>query len=51
MKPIRLSGHATDQPFFRGTTVEEIIEAIGTSDWQIAELGRLECRKDFQLEM
>ena len=31
----------------RGFTVAEIEEAIRTSPWDAAELGRLECRKDF----
>ncbi len=47
MKPIRLSGHAKDQIIFRGTTEEEVIEAIQTSEWQPAEQNRLECKKDF----
>ena len=50
MKPIRLSGHAREQLFFRGTTEEEVIQAIRTSPWQPAELGRLECRKNFTFE-
>ena len=47
MKPIRLSGHARDQLWHRGTSEEEIGEAIRTAGWAPAELGRLECRKDF----
>lgn len=47
MKPIRLSGHAKDQVIFRGTSEEEVIEAIETSEWQPAGLDRLECKKDF----
>ncbi len=31
----------------RGFTVAEVEEAIGTAQWKPAELGRLECRKDF----
>ncbi len=50
MKPIRLSEHAKEQLFFRGTTEEEVIETIRTSTWQPAELGRMECRKDFTFE-
>jgi len=53
MKPIRLSGHAKEQLFFRGTTEEEVTETIRTSPWQPgqpAELGRLECRKNFTFE-
>lgn len=50
MKLIRLSGHAKEQLFFRGTTEEEVVEAIKTSQWLPTELGRLECRKDFTFE-
>jgi hypothetical protein len=50
MKPIRLSGHAREQLFFRGTTEGEIIETISESKWQPTELGRLECKKDFPYE-
>jgi hypothetical protein len=31
----------------RGFTVAEVEEVIRTAAWQPAELGRLECRKDF----
>ncbi len=31
----------------RGFTVAEVEDAIHTASWQTAELGRLECRKDF----
>ncbi|MEW6686977.1 MAG: hypothetical protein AB1393_12375 [Candidatus Edwardsbacteria bacterium] len=47
MKPIRLSGHAHSQLPFRGVTEEEIKETIRSEPWSPAELGRLECRKDF----
>ena len=47
MKPIRLSRHAQDQLLFRGATAAEIDEAVTSSPWQPAELGRLECRRDF----
>lgn len=47
-KPILVSGHARDPWHFRGATEEEIIEAIRTPRWDVAELGRLECRQDFQ---
>lgn len=50
MKPIRFSGHAREQLVFRGTTEKEVIETITASPWQPAELGRLECRKDFTFE-
>lgn len=32
---------------YRGATEEEVIDAIGTAPWVPAELGRLECRKEF----
>jgi hypothetical protein len=47
MKPIRLSAHARGYLHTRGFTAAEVEEAIRTSPWQPAELGRLECRKDF----
>jgi hypothetical protein len=46
-KPIRLSGHARDQLTFRGGIEREVVETIRTVSWQPAELGRLECQKDF----
>jgi hypothetical protein len=46
-KPIRLSEHARQQLRFRGAKEEQVIEAIETETWQTAELGRLECSKDF----
>lgn len=50
MKPIRLSGHAKEQLFYRGVSEEEVIETISSSSWQPVELGRLEARKDFVYE-
>jgi hypothetical protein len=47
VKPIRLSDHASRYGAKRGFTVAEVEEAIRTSPWDAAELGRLECRKDF----
>ncbi len=46
-KPIRLSGHARKQLGFRGATEQEVIEAIRTERWGPAELGRLDCRKNY----
>jgi len=46
-KPIRLSGHAHQQLRFRGATEAEVVDAIRTTSWQPAELGRLECRKEY----
>jgi hypothetical protein len=42
-----LTGHARDQIGFRGATEEDVVAAIHTSPWQPAEMGRLECRKEF----
>jgi hypothetical protein len=46
-KTIRLSQHAKEQAEYRGCSEEEIREAIKASPWDKAELGRLQCRKDF----
>lgn len=50
MKPVRLSGHAKEQLSFRGVAENEVVETISSSTWQPAELGNLECRKDFVFE-
>ncbi len=50
MKPIRLSRHARVNMEYRGATEQEIIEAIQTAPWTPAEMGRLECRKDYLYE-
>ena len=47
VKPIRLSAHARENMRSRGTIEREVVEAIRTAPWARAELGRLECRKDF----
>ncbi len=47
MKPIRLPKHALDYAKRRGFTVAEVEETIRTTSWSAAELGRLDCRKDF----
>jgi Domain of unknown function (DUF4258) len=47
VKPIRLSKHALDYAKRRGFSVAEVEETIRTSSWSAAELGRLDCRKDF----
>lgn len=46
-KPVRLSGHAGKQLDFRGATEADVVDAIRSAPWAPAELGRLECRKDF----
>ena len=47
MKPIRLTKHAQGYILARGFTAVEVEEAIRTCPWGSAELGRLDCRKDF----
>ena len=47
MKPIRLSAHALSYATKRGFTVAEVEDAIRSSQWERAELGRVECRKTF----
>jgi hypothetical protein len=47
MKPIRLTGHARDQLAYRGVTEFEVNDAIRTSEWNPAEMDRLECRKNY----
>ena len=46
-KPVRLSMHARLQLPFRGVTEEEVVEAIYSEAWSLAESGRFECRKNF----
>jgi len=48
LKPVRLSGHARDQLGPRGVTEAEVVKAIRDEAWSPADLGRLECRKNFQ---
>jgi hypothetical protein len=47
MKPIRFSKHALGYAASRGFTRAEVEDAIHTCVWGAAELGRLDCRKDF----
>jgi hypothetical protein len=47
VKSIRLSGYAQRYASKRGFTLNEGEEAIRTAPWGPAELGRLECHKDF----
>lgn len=47
MKPIRLSKHALGYIASRGFSMAEVEEAIRTGAWGPAELGRLNCRRDF----
>lgn len=47
MKPIRLSAHALGYVARRGFTLAEVEDAIRTCPWRPAEMGRMECRKNF----
>jgi hypothetical protein len=47
VKPTRLSDHASRYGAKRGFSVAEVEEAIRSAPWRPAELGRLECEKDF----
>jgi len=47
VKPIRLSRHARENMTYRGATEEEVVEAIRQAEWQPAERGRLDCRREF----
>jgi hypothetical protein len=47
MKPIRLSNHARRYIPKRGFSVAEVKQAIRAGLWRPAELGRLECDRDF----
>ena len=49
-KPIRLSNHARDQMIFRGASEEDVFKTIREAVWDPAELGRLQCRKDFSFD-
>jgi hypothetical protein len=46
-KPIRFSAHALSYRVRRGFTEAEVVEAIQSSKWEPAEMGRLQCSKDF----
>lgn len=46
-KPLRLSQHAKEQIERRGCSEEEIRETIQSSQWEKAELDRMQCKKDF----
>ena len=46
-KPIRFSGHAREQLFRRGVSELEVMDAIRTSPWEMAQGVRNECKKDF----
>lgn len=48
MKPIRLSRHAGEQCVERGTTADEVREAVREGTCERAKQGRLLCRANFQ---
>jgi len=47
MKPIRFSAHALSYTQKRGFSQSEVVEAIRSSPWEPAELGRIQVRHDF----
>lgn len=47
MKKIRLSAHALSYIEKRGFTAAEVVDAVRTCSWEPADLGRLQCRKNF----
>ena len=47
MKNIIFTAHATGNIPKRGFTKEEVIETIQSEQWQAADFGKLECRRDF----
>lgn len=48
MKPIKFSIHSLSYKEKRCFTESEVEDTIRNSEWQDAELGRLECKKDFE---
>ena len=48
MADVHFSAHASAILSVRGTTFEEVTEAINGSSWFSAGRGRLDCRKDFE---
>ena len=49
-KTIRLSGHARTQLAHRGTSEQEVQEAIREGNWGNAEGGRRDSRKDYKFD-
>ena len=49
-KPIYLTWHAEQWLRARGTTLDEIVDAIRTADWAPADHGRLQCRRNYPHE-
>jgi hypothetical protein len=49
-KPIIFSKHALAYTDRRGFTEAEIVEAIRDSEWEPADSGRMQCRKEFIYE-
>ncbi len=47
MKPIIFTAHATANIPKRGFTKEEVIDSIKTEKWEMGDLGKWECKKEF----
>ncbi len=50
VKAIVLSSHAREQAQRRGAHITEIVDTVRTAVWKPAELGRLECQRDFPFD-
>ena len=50
IKPIRLSEHARLRLASRGTTEQEVGEAIRSAEWRAVHGNRLECRRTFPFD-
>ena len=47
MKEIRLTKHAIGYCDSRGFSEDEVKDTISTIEWETNEMGKLECRKNF----
>jgi len=50
MKSIRLTKHALAYQEIRGFSIDEVKATIKESIWEKAELGKMECRKNFEFK-
>ncbi len=50
MANVAISAHAYEQLPYRGTTPEEVTEAVNGAPWFAAGRGRLDARKDFEFD-
>jgi hypothetical protein len=50
MATVVISAHAEAQLAHRGTTADEVTAAVNGAPWFSAGRGRLDCRRDFEVE-